>query len=189
MESLGTLDPQKMTPKEVQVLMKACQMAGIDARKISPVNPFTKNGKTAEFLQVAVAEVDPQLAAKWRVESGAGVSVATLAEQQSGMPLSDAAKQDLYLHDPKFVADSTKEQSKGEAELMKFFDDEAAKMRLANRAHQYGGNVEYAKQQLKAEDARAAAEKQARLESEKHAREMQQRIAQRQAQTRLPGTY
>ena len=105
------------------------------------------------------------------------------------MPLSDGAKQDLYLHDPKFVADSAKEQSKGEEELMKFFDDQAAEMRLKNRAHQYGGNVEYAKQQLKAEDARAAPEQQARLESEKHAREMQQRIAQRQAQTRVPGTY
>ena len=72
---------------------------------------------------------------------------------------------------------------------MKFLDEQADAMRLQNRARQYGGNVEYAKQQLKAEDARAAAEQQARLESEKHAREMQQRIAQRQAQQRVPGTY
>ena len=178
-----------MTPKEAQVLIKACQIAGIDARKISPVNPFTKNGKTAEFLQVVVAEVHPQLAANWRVESSAGVGVATLAEQQSGMPLSDAAKQYLYLHEPSFVSESAKEQSKGEAELMKFFDDQAAEMRLKNRAHHYGGNVEYAKQQLKAEDQRAAAEQQARLDSEQHAREMQQRIAQRQAQTRITGPF
>ena len=80
-----------MSPEEIQILNQACQMAGIDAFKISPVNPFEKSGGTATLLQGAVAEVDPEQAAKWRVAAGGSLSIATLAEMQSGQPLSQKA--------------------------------------------------------------------------------------------------
>ena len=59
-------------------------MAGVDASKISPVNPFEKSGGTATLLQGAVAEVNPEQAAKWRVAAGGSLSIATLAEMQTG---------------------------------------------------------------------------------------------------------
>jgi len=169
-----------MTPKEIQVLMKACKAAGIDATKIKPENPFSKNGKTADLLQVAVAEIDPQLAAKWRVEAGAGVSIATLTEQQSGLPLSDTAKQDLYLHDPEFVSSSAKQQEKGEAELMAWLDKEADKSR---RAREGDEAVDF-------QNAKAQAVAEARAASAQHAADMQRRIDEkRAAQDRLAGVF
>jgi len=49
----------KMTPKQIQLLNRACKMAGIDSSKISPSNPFEKSGMTAGMLQAAIAELDP----------------------------------------------------------------------------------------------------------------------------------
>ena len=49
----------KMTPKQIQLLNRACLMAGIDSSKISPSNPFEKSGSTAGMLQAAIAELDP----------------------------------------------------------------------------------------------------------------------------------
>ena len=66
-------------------------MAGIDSSKISPSNPFEKSGTTAEILQAAIADLDPAQAARWRVAAGGSLSVATMAELQSGEELSAAA--------------------------------------------------------------------------------------------------
>ena len=151
-----------MTPKEIQFLANACAAAGIDASKITPANPFEKSGKVAELLQVAVAELNPAMAAKWRVAAGSGLSVATMSELQSGQPLSDDAQRDLYLHDPQFVADVQRQQVSAEEQALKAIQEQADAMRLRNKAREFGGNVERAREVLKAEDA-AVANRQARV--------------------------
>ena len=67
-----------MTTKEIDILNRACIAAGIDSSKIQPENPFSKSGGTAAMLQAAVATIEPAQAAKWRVGSGSGLSVATM---------------------------------------------------------------------------------------------------------------
>jgi len=59
-------------------LNRACIVAGIDSAKLQPENPFSKSGGTAAILQTAVAFIDPAQAAKWRMVSGSGLSVATM---------------------------------------------------------------------------------------------------------------
>ena len=151
-----------MTPKEIELLAKACRMAGIDATKITPSNPFGKSGGTAGMLQAAVAELNPVQAAKWRVAAGGGLSVATMSELQSGQLLSDDAQRDLYLHDPQFVADVQRQQVSAEEQELKAMQEQADAMRLRNKAREFGGNVERAWEVLKAEDA-AVANRQARV--------------------------
>ena len=91
---------------------------GIDSSKISPSNPFEKSGSTAGMLQAAIAELDPAQAARWRVAAGGSLSVATMAELQSGEELSAAAQADLWNHDPEFVAEFQQQREKGlEAQL------------------------------------------------------------------------
>ena len=107
--SKGTLQPVIMTPKEIQVLHQACKAAGVDATKISATNPFKKSGLTASLLQAAVSEFAPEQAAKWRIDAGQGLSVATMAEIQSGGELSQSAMQDRSNHDPDFVADESQD--------------------------------------------------------------------------------
>ena len=56
-----------MTKKEIEVLAQACRAAEVDTTKIKPENPFEKSGATATFIQGAVEQIDPVMAAKWRV--------------------------------------------------------------------------------------------------------------------------
>lgn len=80
-------------------------MTGIDSSKISPTNPFEKSGSTAGMLQAAISEIDPAQAARWRVDAGGSLSVATMAELQGGEELSAAAQVNLWNDDPEFIAE------------------------------------------------------------------------------------
>jgi len=53
-----------MTKTKIELLAKACRMAGINASMIAPANPFEKPGKVVDILQVAVSEIDPVQAAE-----------------------------------------------------------------------------------------------------------------------------
>jgi len=152
-----------MTNKEIEVLMQACRMAGLDATKISPENPFKKSGKTADLLQAAVSEIDPVQSARWRRDSGQGLSVATMAELQSGDALSSKAKQDLYLHDPQFVRDCQRQVSNSEQQMIEQMEKASADMRLKNTMLRTSGNAAMAQRLIAEEDAanQAHAEKQA----------------------------
>ena len=135
-------------------------MAGIDSSKISPSNPFEKSGGTAKLLQAAVGEIDPAQAARWRVAAGSSLSIATLAEMQSGQQLSQKAMQDLWQHDAAFVVDSQRAKVENEAALLASMSAEADAMRLRNKTREMGGNEARAREVLAtkaaAEDARKA---------------------------------
>ena len=166
-----------MNPKQVKLLATACKMAGLDASKIKPENPFTKSGLTASLLQASIAELDPQQAAKWRVEAGGGLSVATLAELES-LPdgqahlASAAAKQDLWEHDADFVAEHIQQKVTAEQQALAWMDQEADRMRRGREGDK-AVDAQIAKDQAAAE---------ARAESQRHAAEMEKRIVQRRQQ-------
>ena len=177
-----------MTEKEIQVLAQACKAAGIDATKIKPENPFTRNGKTAEFLQAAVAELHPEQAAKWRVAAGGSLSLATMAELQSGGELSAAAKSDLYQHDAQFVRDLKQQQAAESASAEKWLEEQTAATQLRNKAREFGGDVDRAREALRFEAERDAQLKAQREESQRHAHELNQRLErQRIEQARMAG--
>ena len=179
-----------MTPKEIQVLYRACQSAGIDASKITPANPFEKSGGTAQLLQAAVSQVDPAQAARWRVSAGGGLSIATLAELESGAQLSQQAQKDLWEHDADFVVDYQKQQKESEAVMLKKLEDDSAALKLRNRAREFGGNEARAKEALAREGAADEARKEQQLASAEHARQMNQRLEQqRQNAARMAGAF
>ena len=148
-------------------------MAGVDASKISPSNPFEKSGGTAQLLQAAVAEVSPQQAAKWRVAAGGSLSIATLSEMQGGGELSQAAMEDLWNHDAAFVADTIQQKENSEQALLAKFEAESDRIR---RAREGDAAVDF-------QNAKSAAEEEARAESYRRHQELQQRIQQKQVQS------
>ena len=151
-----------MTPKQIQLLNQACKMAGINSSKISPTNPFEKSGSTSGMLQAAIAELDPAQAARWRVDAGGSLSVATIAELQSGEDLSAAAQQDLWNHDPEFVAEFQQQQEKSLDAQLKALEDGAAEKREQRMLQQANGDKHLAKRMIAAEDAEQAAREQQR---------------------------
>ena len=141
-----------MTPKEIELLANACRMAGIDATKITPANPFEKSGGTAGMLQAAVAELNPVQAAKWRVAAGGGLSLATMSELQSGQPLSESAQNDLYAHDPQFVRDVQQQQERAAEDQMNEMLQKTEELRFKRALRDAGGNEHQAKRVIAAED-------------------------------------
>lgn len=176
-----------MTPKEIQVLAQACRMAGIDATKITPANPFEKSGKTADLIQAAVSELDPGQAAKWRVAAGGGLSVATLAELESGQELSAAARSDLYAHDHHFVADLQKQKAAEAVSAEKWLKEAGEATALRNKIRETGSEAA-AREKMKLEAQRDEELKAAREASAVHAQQMQQRLDQKRVeQARMAG--
>ena len=162
-----------MTPQEIDILNRACIAAGIDSSKIQPANPFEKSGGTAAMLQAAVASIEPAQAAKWRVGSGSGLSVSTMAEMQSGQQLSEKAMQDLWDHDAAFVTDTIKQRQQAEEAQLKFFETESDRMR---RAREGDRKVDF-------QNAKDAADAEARADSIQRHNELNQRIREQQIQT------
>ena len=171
-----------MTPKEIQVLLRACQSAGIDASKITPANPFEKSGGTASLLQAAVAAVDPAQAAKWRVAAGGGLSIATLAELESGEQLSQQAQTDLWEHDAAFVVDYQKQQQDSEASMFKQLEDGAAETRLRNKMRENGGNEARAREEIARQDAADQERQLKKQQAAEQAHQFEQRMAQKRQQ-------
>ena len=158
-----------MTPEEIKILNDCCRIAGVDASKISAENPMSKKGGTASLPQAAAAEFHPAQAAKWRLDAGGSLSVATLTEVHAGGELSDAAKSDMWLHDPDFVVNRQREQSMTVEKQLAWLDAETDKSRRAREGDQA---VDF-------QNAKTAAQQEAKQESLRRHLEQQQRIAQR----------
>ena len=156
-------------------------MTGTDPKTISPENPFSKSGKVAQMLQVAVAEIDPEQSARWRVDAGGGLSVATLSEMQSGEQLSQAAMQDLWQHDPAFVVDVQRQQQTSEERMLKSLEEGAMATRLRNKTREMGSEAA-AKERMKFEDERDAQLKVQREESGRQAQQLQARMDQKRTE-------
>ena len=142
-----------MTKQEIEVLKNACQMAGIDAKTIRPEKPFKKKGKVAGLLQVAVSEISPAQAAKWRVDAGGSLSVATLSEMHSGGELSQAAQQDLWHHDASYVVDRQKEDERDYQSKIQHMEKESAEARMRLTLLRTKGDANEARRVIAAEDA------------------------------------
>jgi len=160
-----------MTPEEIKILNDCCRIAGVDASKIRAENPMSKKGSTASLLQAAAAEFHPVQAAKWRVEAGGSLSVATLTEVHAGGELSDAAKSDMWLHDPDFVVNRQREQSSAVEKQLAWLDAQADKMRRARDGDEA----------VNRQNAQAQAAAEARVKSAKETAEFQRRIDQKRA--------
>ena len=68
-----------MQKDEIQVLLQAAQRLNINPSELKALNPWTQKGPRAEAMQMAVLEVNPAMAAKWRSESGDEISLKTVA--------------------------------------------------------------------------------------------------------------
>ena len=119
----------------------------------------------------AVAEIDPVQAAKWRVEAGQEMNLATLAEIQAGGVLSQAAMQDRWNHDPDFVAANLNSREQAEQDLLAKLDSEVDRMR---RARDGDAAVDF-------QNAKTAAQQEAKAESLRRHQELQKRIEAQQA--------
>ena len=105
-----------------------------------------------------------------------------MAELQSGGELSAAAKSDLYAHDAQFVRDLKQQQVAESESAAKWLKEQTAATQLRNKAREFGGNEQLAKERLQFEAQRDEELRAAREASQQHAQQMQRRIDQKRIQ-------
>ena len=113
-----------MQKDEIQVLLQAAQRLNINPSELKALNPWTQKGPRAEAMQMAVLEVNPAMAAKWRSESGDEMSLKTVAYEHGLVDGDSQVFADLRAHSPAFVA---QEEQKKEEWIQKQLADMDAK--------------------------------------------------------------
>ena len=120
-----------MTENELKVLLAAAQTAKLDPANLKPQNPFRMEGKIAQSMQIAVEQVDPAQAARWRTEAGATHSLAAAAARIGMIEHTPATKQELRETDPDFITGELEAKAAWEAKMLDRMTEEAAA--LANQ--------------------------------------------------------
>lgn len=115
-----------MTDNELKVLLAAAQKAKLDPANLKPQNPFRMEGPTAKTMQIAVADIDPVQAARWRNEAGQTYSLAAAAARSGITEHTAVTKQELLETDPDFVTGQMEAKAAWEAKMLGQMDDAAA---------------------------------------------------------------
>lgn len=106
-----------MQNEELKVLLQAAARLNIDPSELKAINPWTQNGPRAEAMQMAVEEVAPAMAARWRSDSGSEISLATVAAEAGLREHTAETYADLRQHDPVFVEQEQLKAKEWEAKM------------------------------------------------------------------------
>ena len=107
-----------MNEGELKVLLDAAQLARIPADGLKPVNPFSQNGNRASAMQMAVEEINPAQAARWRVEAGNSVSLAAAAAKAGLTEMNHTIHNELQQLDADYITGQQEASARREAELL-----------------------------------------------------------------------
>jgi len=117
-----------VTDEELQLLLQAACVAKLDPSQLKPINPFTQQGGVARTMQSAVEQVNPSIAARWRVEAGETLSLQAAAAKQGIAQLTNAAHSELMTLDSSYREQHQQNMSKRESELLESMEKGAERL-------------------------------------------------------------
>ena len=118
------------------MLLDAASLARIPADTLKPVNPFSQTGPRAEAMQMAVADVNPAQAARWRMEAGETISLASAAAKAGLAELSPGAQKELAELDPDFITGQAEAKAAWEAKMLDQMSEQAEQLGEAREKQQ-----------------------------------------------------
>jgi len=118
------------------VLLEAAKVAQMDPSNLKPLNPFSQNGATAQTLQMAVQQVDPILAARWRNEAGESISLASAAAKAGLRPMTQSTHDELSSLDADYLRGQEEAKARREADLLASLEAGADSLREKREAQQ-----------------------------------------------------
>jgi len=122
--------------QELKVLLQAAQVARMDPSTLKPKNPWTLQGQTAKTLQLAVSEIDPAQAARWRVEAGETISLASAAAKAGLSPMTQGAHDELSNLDADYIAGQEEAAARRHSQLLDSLEQGANKLAEAREKQQ-----------------------------------------------------
>ena len=126
----------KLNEEQLKALLVAAQTLGINPNELKPSNPWEFQGPRAESIQAAVAQQNPAIAAKWRLEAGQSVSLGAAAARAGIGVMTNAQHQELLELDPDYAAGAQEAQSRREAEILASMEEGASKLAEARQKQQ-----------------------------------------------------
>lgn len=124
-----------MTDKEIKVLLEAAKSLSIDPSTLTARNPWSFKGQQAQALQIAVEAADPIQAAQWRLDSGASMSLQTLAAERGLVDHNRATREDLAQHSPAYQKQRAAEAADWEKRMLSDMETKANDMALRRGAN------------------------------------------------------
>ena len=118
-----------MNNEQLQLLLDAAQKLQLDPSQLKVANPWTLNGSTAESIQNAVSDLNPQQAAIWRKEAGESLSLAGAAFEAGLAPLTASAHDELMELSPNYQAEYKQRRRAEEEQMMRNLHHGAEKLK------------------------------------------------------------
>lgn len=118
-----------MSEEEIKLLLQAAQICKLNPADLKPVNPWTMSGNTAMALQLAVSEISPAQAARWRVKSGETASLQAAAAKAGLVEMNQSIHNELSALDPDFATGVAEAAARREADLLDRMGKEADALR------------------------------------------------------------
>lgn len=125
-----------MNEAELKCLLDAASLAQIDPTGLKPINPYTQTGERAQAMQMAVVEVNPAQAARWRLEAGESVSLASAAAKAGLSPMTADAEKELSELDADFITGQQEAKARREAELLDQMEKRAEELAATREKQQ-----------------------------------------------------
>ena len=114
--------------EELKVLLDAASLARIPATDLKPINPWTQQGDRAQAMQMAVTQVNPAQAARWRLAAGESLSLASAAAKAGLVELTPGAQKELYELDADAITGAAEAKAVWEAKMLDQLSEEAGKL-------------------------------------------------------------
>lgn len=109
---------EHLNEEQLKALLAAAQTLGINPNEMRAENPWKFKGPRAESIQAAIAQNNPGLAAKWRLDAGEKLSLGALAARDGITVMTNAQHQELLNLDPDYAAGAQEAKSRLEADLL-----------------------------------------------------------------------
>ena len=132
-----------MQKDEIAVLLQAAKQLNVNPSELKAINPWTQKGPRAEAMQMAVMQINPVMAAKWRSESGDEISLRTVAYEHGLEEGSKEIFDDLRAHSPAFVAQEQERKNAWEEKMLKEMEDKAMELATARGVDPEAANQKY----------------------------------------------
>lgn len=119
------------------MLLDAASVAKIPATDLKPINSYTQTEPKAEAMQMAVADVNPSQAARWRLEAGETISLASAAAKAGLAEMTAGVKQGLTELDPNFITRQAEAKAAWEEKMLEQMNEQAGQLGEAREKQQH----------------------------------------------------
>lgn len=170
----------QLSDKHLPAVINAARSAGIPLGELKPVNPFTQQGKRATLLQASLEAVDPVACAQLRGEAGLGSTLETAAVRAGLIEMTPTAHAALMASDGDYAQEQRDAAIQRELDQLEAWDRQAKEMARNQVIRQHGGDTAAADRFLRQQEEIEQSKAEQKARDEESARQMNQRIAQRQ---------